>query len=131
MTRGGNSNKTEDTFLYGEQGNDRIFSVSVTTGDVLMSGGTGDDYLIGGERILGDTRIYGGADQDYISTAFYQRLPDAGFGRRNRSNEYIYGDYKYGADALDKDLHGDADVIVGGNGTGSFTQRIHGGDGDD
>ena len=34
--------------LYGDQGDDRIFSGSIVTGDVLVSGGTGDDYLIGG-----------------------------------------------------------------------------------
>jgi Ca2+-binding RTX toxin-like protein len=50
---------------------------------------------------------------------------------RNNSDEYIYGDYKYGEDALDKDLWGDDDVIIGGNGNASKTQKIHGGDGDD
>jgi len=34
------------------------------------------------------------------------------------ADEYLFGDYKYGEDALDKDLWGDADIIYGGRGTG-------------
>ena len=45
---------------------------------------------------------------------------------------YIYGDYKYGADALDKDLWGDDDIIYGGNeDTNSYDIEISAGDGDD
>lgn len=47
------------------------------------------------------------------------------------ANEYIFGDYKYGTDALDKDLWGDDDIIHGGKGNLKKNQYIYGGDGDD
>lgn len=45
---------------------------------------------------------------------------------------FIYGDYKYGEDALDKDLWGDADIIHAGDDFGeSYYIEISAGDGDD
>ena len=99
-------------------------------GKVLVTGGIGDDYLVGGDRNTGDTYLYGGTGRDHIRTDFYhEELTNA----RNQGNEYLYGDYKYGADSLDKDLIGDADIIVGGPSfrNSEKVQKIHGGDGDD
>ena len=64
----------------------------------------------------------------------------------NDGNEYIYGDWKYGdlratpngfregngtGGSLDKDIWGDADIIIQGKGDGSKKSKIHGGDGND
>lgn len=49
----------------------------------------------------------------------------------NDGDVYIWGDYKYGADDLDKDIWGDDDIIYGGYGDGGNDLYIYGGDGDD
>ena len=73
--------------------------------------------------------IYGGADRDLIRTDWFEINGDNGVDAAG--DQRIYGDYKYGADALDKDLWGDADRIYGGRGDGSYYQSIFAGDGDD
>lgn len=101
-------------FWFGEQGDDKMFAGGAVTGDVRAYGGTGDDYLVGGIATIGDTFLYGGANSDLIRSDFYRYQGD--LNAVNTGNEYIFGDYKYGADALDKDLFGDDDVIFGGYG---------------
>jgi len=75
---------------------------------------------------------YGNSGRDLIRTDWYQDK-DSTAGDK-KGNEYIYGDFKYGTDALDEDLWGDSDIIIGGRGRGDDVagiQMIHAGDGDD
>ena len=94
-----------------------------------MYGGTGDDHVYGGYETEGRTYLYGNAGRDTIRTDWYRvnGKDDA----INTGHEYIFGDYKYGEDALDEDLWGDADIIYGGQGDRTKNQKIYGGDGDD
>ena len=114
--------------FYGEQGHDTIWLGGKTAMDGFAFGGTGDDKLYGGHKAMGNTHLYGEAGRDTIRTDwFFSRDPTIAAG----GDEYIWGDYKYGADNLDKDLWGDADTIYGGKGTPAFKQKIYGGDGSD
>ena len=87
-------------------------------------------------------RIEGNGGRDVIRTDWYDlQESKVRFDQTNATtgNEKIFGDWEYdNEDRLDKDIWGDADEIWGGdsnNGasgaTGSFSQRIYGGDGDD
>ena len=61
----------------------------------------------------------------------YWRTFGVGDETNDGGNEYLFGDFKYGLDALDKDLWGDDDLIYGGYGDGAANQRMYGGDGAD
>ena len=75
--------------------------------------------------------MYGNSGKDVITTSWYRDRDGPGTDIDNEGNEYLFGDYKYGPDALDKDLWGDADRIYGGYGAGNNLQFIYAGDGDD
>ena len=126
-----NGGSAEEKF-YGEQGHDKIWLGYGTTGNAWAHGGTGDDTIYGGYGIAGNQYIYGNAGRDTLRTDWWETN---GAGTEVAAgNEYIFGDYKYGADNLDKDLWGDADIIYGGNGAyngDTLNQKIYGGDGDD
>jgi hypothetical protein len=52
--------------------------------------------------------------------------------QNTEDEQYLFGDYKYGEDALDKDLWGDDDLIYGGNASaGTEKAWRYGGDGAD
>lgn len=125
--------RNENEFLYGNEGDDTIWAGSFTIDEVVVKGGSGNDNLYGAYSHPADKPgyYYGEAGRDLIRTDWYQdNDPNA---PENYGNEYIYGDFKYGAGALDKDLWGDADIIIGGRGDRSdpSIQQIHAGDGDD
>ena len=114
--------------LYGEQGDDKIWLGGKVTGNAFAHGGSGDDTIYGGYKVMGDQFIYGNSGRDTIRTDWFSSRDDMALAT---GDEFIWGDYKYGADNLDKDLWGDADIIYGGKGDGSYYQKIYGGDGDD
>lgn len=114
--------------LFGEAGDDTIWGGAQVAGNLKVYGGSGDDTIYGGFKTAGEQFLYGGSGKDVISTAWYY---DRDGTTESSVNEKIYGDYKYGEDALDKDLWGDADRIYGGRGDGAAEQRISAGDGDD
>ena len=123
----GESANMEEKF-YGEQGHDTIWLGGKVATHSRAFGGTGDDKLYGGRSVTGDTWLYGGADSDIIRTDWWTSRDDT---IPNGGDEYIWGDYKYGEDNLDKDLWGDADKIYGGKGNDAGKQKIYGGDGAD
>ena len=127
-SRYGDSGTTDEAF-YGQQGDDKIWAGGAVEGEVLVKGGTGDDHVYGGYETVGDTWLYGNAGKDVIRSDWYRTngKPDT----LNTGNEYLFGDYKYGEDALDKDLWGDDDIIYGGYGDQENRQTIYGGDGSD
>ena len=100
--------------MFGEQGDDKIWVGGSVKGDVHAYGGTGNDWIYGGYRTKGDTYLYGNAGKDTIRTDWYRE--NGKDDETNTGNEFIFGDYKYGEDALDKDLWGDDDIIWGGYG---------------
>ena len=103
-----------------------------TGGGLLIKGGTGNDHVYGGFGTMGITRLYGNAGKDVVRSDWYNQ-DQLRSGSINPGNEYLFGDYKYGTDALDKDLHGDDDIIYGGFGRNAqgARQHIYGGDGND
>lgn len=125
----GSMRHTGDVEFKGEQGDDKIWGASQVTGTSKIDGGSGDDYLVLGHSVSGYGYVYGGSGKDLIRNDWYQQydpsLPQYGA-------VYIYGDYKYGEDALDKDLWGDADVIhAGDDGAQTYYMNVSAGDGDD
>ena len=129
-TYGQESNEYE--YLYGESGDDTIWGGAYVEEYTKIHGGLGDDKLYGGYDPQDDVYIFGEGGKDIIrSDWFGWKSGDESLGVNAGGGEYIYGDYKYGLDALDKDLWGDDDRIYGGNGDQSSDQTIHGGDGDD
>jgi len=74
--------------------------------------------------------MYGGSGKDLIRADWYQQYKDLS---STKGDVFIYGDYKYGEDALDKDLWGDADIIHAGIVTleEDHNIEISAGDGDD
>jgi Ca2+-binding RTX toxin-like protein len=115
--------------LYGNQGDDKMWIGGKIVTDAFAHGGTGDDTIYGGYEVAGNQYIYGNAGRDTIRTDWWSKN---GTGEEVAAgDEYIWGDYKYGADNLDKDLWGDADRIYGGNADGAYYQKIYAGDGDD
>jgi hypothetical protein len=107
----GEERNAEEKF-YGEQGDDKIWIGGKIAGNAFAHGGTGDDTIYGGYKVDGNSYLYGNAGRDTIRTDWWEINGDGTI--ENTGNEYIYGDYKYGADNLDKDLWGDADIIYGG-----------------
>lgn len=104
--------------LYGEQGDDLMYGGNVY-GTQTMHGGSGDDKVVAGWNI-GSVYLYGNSGRDVVRSDQYDIVPrDCGeydeecdFSEADY-DEYLFGDYKYGTDALDKDLWGDADRIYG------------------
>lgn len=78
--------------------------------------------------MTGTTYLYGNSGKDIIRSDWFQQYNDAIV---TLGDEYLFGDFKYGGDALDKDLWGDADIIYGGDNDQDDDQYIYGGDGDD
>lgn len=128
--------------LYGEQGDDLMYGGAVY-GTQTMHGGSGDDKVVAGINV-GNIFLYGNSGSDVVRSDQYTipRICD-GFDDdcdldHINFDEYLFGDFKYGSDSLDKDLWGDDDRIYGRNifCTGeecdrNGTQRLYGGDGDD
>ena len=115
--------------LHGESGDDQIWGGSYIATDLRAYGGSGNDDIVGGYKTQGNTFLYGNSGKDVVTSAWYRDRD--GITANAYGNEYLFGDYKYGGDALDKDLWGDADRIYGGYGAGSDLQFIYAGDGDD
>ena len=118
----------EFDFVYGEQGDDEIWGASYVDGKIVLDGGSGDDKLYAGARNYGaESFLYGGSGKDIIRTDWFEQRggPLSIYG-----DFYIFGDHKYGTDALDKDLWGDADEIYNGYGN-DYDVEIVAGDGDD
>lgn len=119
-------------YLYGDAGDDTIWGGAQVDDYTKIHGGLGDDKLYGGYDPQDDVYIFGEGGKDIIrSDWFGWKSGDESLGLNDEGDEFIYGDYEYGTDALDKDLWGDDDKIYGGNGTDDYDQYIHGGDGDD
>jgi len=76
------------------------------------------------------TNLYGNSGKDIIRSDYW-RTYGIGTEENDGGNEYLFGDFKYGEDALDKDLWGDDDLMYGGYGAGTATQNMYGGDGAD
>ena len=90
-----------------------------------MHGGSGDDKVVAGYT-FGETRLYGNSGSDIIRSDQYDGffgLPrslcafadDPDSCEPAEYEEYLFGDFKYGSDSLDKDLWGDDDRIYGRN----------------
>ena len=94
-----------------------------------ITGGSGDDKVYGGYSTDGKSYLYGNSGKDIIRSDWF-RSKD-GDATNDGEDEYLFGDFKYGTDALDKDLWGDADIIYGGYGDDDADSYIYGGDGDD
>jgi len=74
--------------------------------------------------------LYGDSGKDIVRSDWH-RSNGAGTEDNNGEDEFLFGDFKYGSDALDKDLWGDDDQIYGGYGDGAADQYLYGGDGQD
>ncbi len=120
-TSTGNRNATDPDTVYGEDGNDRIYTAA---GDDLLDGGNGNDTLFGGR---GADRIFGGAGHDSIEGEGGADILRGGDG-----DDRIFADYDHstGTTPADNDLVlGEAgnDYLVGGIGA----DTLDGGIGDD
>ena len=129
--RGDKMNKID--LVYGEQGDDEIWGSSETETKSILDGGSGDDKLyLGWKNAVGsESRIRGGSGKDIIRTDFWNRgtIDEVA----SEGDVHLFGDYEYGSDDLDKDLWGAADTIFNGRGNGDGTNSayIYGGDGGD
>ena len=92
-------------------------------GTQTMHGGSGDDKVVAGYNI-GDLFLYGNSGSDVVRSDQYDtvQIPRTTCDDPNDVNctpeyynEYLFGDFKYGSDSLDKDLWGDDDRIYGRN----------------
>ena len=122
---------TADIEWHGNQGDDEIWGPSYNYGSATkLHGGSGDDKLYTGFQDYAFNYVYGGSGKDEIRTDFWQQRLT---GTPAVANDiWIFGDYKYGEDALDKDLWGDADVIHAGiDTTNDYDIEVWAGDGDD
>ena len=108
--------------LYGEQGDDLMYGGPVY-GTQTMHGGSGDDKVVAGFTV-GELFLYGNSGSDVVRSDQYDDfgLPRTTCDDPNDVNctpeyydEYLFGDFKYGSDSLDKDLWGDDDRIYGRN----------------
>ena len=116
--------------LYGEQGDDTIFGGRQAMTTQAIHGGSGDDKVYGGYSVNGETLLYGNSGRDIVRSDWY-RTNGLGTEENDGGDEWLFGDYKYGEDALDKDLWGDDDFVYGGYGGGDNSQYMYGGDGND
>ena len=114
--------------VYGDQGDDEIWLGSSYTDKQRAFGGSGDDKIYNGVSNTGDVYIYGGSGKDELRNDWFYSRDETKYGT---GDVHIYGDYKYGEDALDKDLWGDDDVIYGGYDNEAYGLTIKAGDGDD
>ena len=80
-----------------------IYGGNGTVNSQTIHGGSGDDKVIGGKDVVGKTELYGNSGKDIIRSDYY-RVNGAGTETNSGGDEFIFGDYKYGEDALDKDL---------------------------
>ena len=113
---------------YGQQGDDVLYGHYGMLGKEYIHGGTGDDKVYGGRMVSGVMYLYGGAGKDVVRSDWWRQYDDM---QEEASDQILFGDYRYGEDALDKDLWGDDDLIRGGYGDGGNAQSIYGGDGND
>jgi hypothetical protein len=116
--------------LYGEQGDDIIFGGTAVMTTQNIHGGSGDDKVYAGAENAGVTKLFGNSGKDIVRSDYW-RTYGIGTESNDGGNEFLYGDFKYGEDALDKDLWGDDDLIYGGYGAGTAEQKIYAGDGAD
>ena len=89
-------------------------------GTQTMHGGSGDDKVVAGINV-GNIFLYGNSGSDVVRSDQYTvpRVcddfdPNCDLDHIN-FDEYLFGDFKYGSDSLDKDLWGDDDRIYGRN----------------
>lgn len=105
--------------LYGEQGDDLMYGGAVY-GTQTMHGGSGDDKVVAGIN-YGNIFLYGNSGSDVVRSDQYTvpRICDEDDNDCDLDHinfdEYLFGDFKYGSDSLDKDLWGDDDRIYGRN----------------
>ena len=84
-------------------------------GEQYVRGGSGNDWIYGAGDFDETQYTYGGAGRDHIDFGWWEDR-DSDFFSEKEGEVYIWGDYKYGTDDLDKDIWGDADYIDAGTG---------------
>jgi len=124
----GDDSITGTEVVHGEQGDDEIWGGSKTSDTQHLHGGSGDDSVYVGYKAAGKAYAYGNSGKDIVRSDWFSQYDEDIFAA---GNEYLFGDFKYGTDNLDKDLWGDDDIIYGGNDEGSYNGYRYGGDGDD
>ena len=115
--------------IEGNQGDDEIWGSAKTTTTQTLKGGSGDDSVYAGYENAGKVYVYGNSGEDIVRSDWFQQFDETKVNKE--TEQYLFGDYKYGDDALDKDLWGDDDLIYGGDAEMSGKAWRYGGDGAD
>lgn len=116
--------------IYGNQGDDEIWGSAKTVTSQHLHGGSGDDSVYAGYQNAGKVYVYGNSGEDVVRGDWFQQFDSTK--TNTETEQWLFGDYKYGEDALDKDLWGDDDLIYGGDGSDASKKAWrYGGDGAD